>query len=118
MFIHQDGSIKYCPKIISPLRNYEMDPKAGTAFKEQHFQDKVNKKVLAFIEDIEFILSLLMSKILPQDGSAASTPTIQNQGSHTLMLKLRRYFKSLKHRQFGSTSSQFTELKHFCQKVL
>ena len=59
VFVQQDGSIKYCPKIISSLRNYEI--KTTNLIPNAQFQDKVNKKIQLFIDDIDFVLGALMN---------------------------------------------------------
>ena len=54
VFVLQDGTIKYCPSIISPLVNYETRPREQIT--NQKYDEKVNKKIQSFLEDIEFIL--------------------------------------------------------------
>lgn len=69
----------------------------------KEFQEKANKKIYAFIEGIEFILNLLLSKI-----SETSTPDPgDNKEVSELMHKLLRYFKAIKHKKVGTSTEIF-----------
>lgn len=111
VFLHLDGTFKYCPRIISPLLNYEMSstnqPSPGHKFQEQAI-----KKIQVFMDDIEFLLDLLLSKIETTDS------TQDDGGIGRLMHKIKNYFRTMRHKKLGSTQEQFFQYKHFTKKVL